>query len=120
MEQIYLIQKNDFHNRMDHFQKLVMEAQSYVMDFKISEYRMDEDEIEARASVKELYFEFLEIVDDLNSMNHDEDEKVTRRIQQVKKRLEGVEDRIDDCNPLNLHVIISNIYVASKLVRDVV
>lgn len=120
MEQIYLIQKNDFHNRMDHFQKLLMEVQSCVMDFKISENRMNEDEIEARASVKELYFEFLEIVDDLNSMNHDEDEKITRRIQQVEKRLDGVEDRIDECNPLKLHAIISNIYVTSKLIRDIV
>lgn len=121
MEQIRLIQKDEFHNRVDHFQKLLMEAQSCVMDCKSSENRTDEEEEkEARGAVKELYFEFLELLDDLNSIGNGSGGKIARHIKRVKNRLEGMEDMIDDCNPLQLQAVIAKIYGTSQFIHDVV
>lgn len=122
MERIRLIQKDDFSNKMDHFQKLLMEAESCVMDCKMSESKSDqgeEEQREARDAVKELLFEFLELVDDLNYMSHGLEVNVARQIQHVRKQMEGMEDIIDDCNPLQLEVIITNIYGASQLIHDI-
>lgn len=122
MERIRLIQKDDFSNKMDHFQKLLTEAESCVMDCKMSESKSDqceEEQREARDAVKELLFEFLELVDDLNYMSHGSEVNVARQIQHVRKQMEGMEDIIDDCNPLQLEVIITNIYGASQLIHDI-
>ena len=124
MEHIRLIQKDDFYNKMDHFQRLLMEAESCVMDCKMSDCKSDQDEEErreARDAVKELLFEFLELVDDLKYMSNDGSEvNVDHQIQQVRKRLEGMDDMIDDCNPLQLKVIITKINGASQLIQDIV
>ena len=61
----------------------------------------------------------MELVDDLNYMSHGLEVNVASQIQHVRKQMEGMEDIIDDCNPLQLEVIITNIYGASQLIHDI-
>lgn len=102
-----MLQKNDLSKKMQRLHNLLSEAESCIKDCKQSDMLTAEEELkEARDSVKELYFEFMEILDDFSLKMATEFSK-TNVVQQVRRRLNSVEHVIDVCNVWQLQVIMS-------------